>query len=491
MQLMGRPPLAAQCLFTSGPPLTDELFKHVEQLWKVDTLPHQWEKEVTRSKQDKQAIALPEANIIRTDVDGVLRYATPLLRHTGMPQLHAPKESVMPLLRSTERRLLRNPEQADAYKSEMQKLIEAGVVREVTQESPPRESWYIPHHLVTHNGKKCLVFNCSHQYLGQTLNQYLLPGPALGASLLGVLLRFSEQPVAVSGDIKGMFHQVCLLPDDRPLLRLLWRDLKADEPPRVFEWQVLPFGTTCSPCCATYALQRHVIDYSKPSDNLRFSVENCFYVDNCLQSVSTTGEAKLLVDGLRDLLASAGFQLRQWACKDPSVLSHLPQDARSESLDLWLAQVKSNPLESTLGLSWNWQTDSLGYKHRPVVYETPTLRNIYKVVATQYDPLGYLLPFSTRAKLIIRKLWDKQRGWDDPNLPSDLLQAWSSWEAELKHLPRVALPRAYVPADVNQEGVTCELHIRTDASEQAYGAVAYMRTEDTTYTCHSSSHAHG
>lgn len=99
-----------------------------------------------------------------------------------------------------------------------------------------------------------------------------------------------------------MFHQVRLLPDDRALLRFLWRDLKVDEPPKIFEWQVLPFGTTCSPCCATFALQ-----HTTPDDDLRFSVENCFYVDNCLQSVPTTAAAKLLVDQLRSLLDSAGF----------------------------------------------------------------------------------------------------------------------------------------------------------------------------------------
>jgi len=85
-----------------------------------------------------------------------------------------------------------------------------------------------------------------------------------------------------------------------------------------------------------------------------------------------------------------------------------------------------------LCLSWNWVTDSLSYKHRPVTYEVPTLRNIYRVLATQYDPLGYMLPLSTRAKLIIRQLWDKKRGWDDSNLPAELLQVWSSWEAELE-----------------------------------------------------------
>lgn len=84
----------------------------------------------------------------------------------------------MALLRSTERRLLKDPERAEIYRAEMQKLIGAGAVQEVTQEKSTEECWYIPHHLVAHNGKNQLVFNCSHQYLGQTLNQYLLPGPS-------------------------------------------------------------------------------------------------------------------------------------------------------------------------------------------------------------------------------------------------------------------------------------------------------------------------
>ncbi|KAL7857413.1 hypothetical protein SRHO_G00163120 [Serrasalmus rhombeus] len=82
------------------------------------------------------------------------------------------------------------------------------------------------------------------------------------------------------------------------------------------------------------------------------------------------------------------------------------------------------------------------------------------------------------AKLIIRQLWDKQRGWDDPNLPAELLPAWSTWEDELRFLPFITFPCAYVPVGTDLEGATHEVHIFADASEQAYGAVAYMRTED-------------
>jgi len=80
------------------------------------------------------------------------------------------------------------------------------------------------------------VFNCSFQFHDLNLNLYLLPGPSLGTSLLGVLLRFWEHVVTISGDIKGMFHQVHLLPEDKRLLQFVWWDMRREDPPDVYEW---------------------------------------------------------------------------------------------------------------------------------------------------------------------------------------------------------------------------------------------------------------
>lgn len=118
-------------------------------------------------------------------------------------------------------------------------------------------------------------------------------------------------------------------------------------------------------------------------------MQQCFYVDNCLQSVPTPEEAKELVDKLHNLLAAdlaGGFELRQWVSNTPSVISHLPKDARSDSIEL--SHGDPNHAESALGLSWHWESDRLGYKHRPMEYGTLTMWNVYKVLARQYDPLG-------------------------------------------------------------------------------------------------------
>lgn len=133
---------------------------------------------------------------------------------------------------------------------------------------------------------------------------------------------------------------------------------------------MLPFGTTCSPCCAIYTLQRLIMNHSKPSDDVRATVEKNFYVDNCLQSLRSPEEAKQLVDKLCQLLASDGFDLRQWASNVPSVVEHLPADARSNSTELWLSQDRTDIQESTLGLKWHCQLSHLSLDHVPFITST-------------------------------------------------------------------------------------------------------------------------
>ncbi|KAJ8400032.1 hypothetical protein AAFF_G00400710 [Aldrovandia affinis] len=230
-----------QCLFLATTSQAAELFKQVEKLWQLDTLPYRSERLVTRSRRDKEATNLLEAKTTRVEVEGVLRYATPLLRVSNMPTLTAPPEAALSTLRGTEKRLSRDTVKAEAYRAEIMKLEKTGYATRVSPEKArtSKESWFIPHHLVTHNGKNRVVFNCSFTYKDQNLNELLLSGPNLGVSLLGVLLRFREHSTAISSDIKGMFHQ------------------------------------------------RHVHDHSHQGDEVCESIERHFYVDNWLQSFSS------------------------------------------------------------------------------------------------------------------------------------------------------------------------------------------------------------
>lgn len=104
-----------------------------------------------------------------------------------------------------------------------------------------------------------------------------------------------------------------------------------------------------------------------------------------------------------------------------------------------------DPQEPALGLRWRCRTDTLTCKSHLQEANPPTMRNIYRVLASQYDPLGFITPFTTRAKILVQLLWSNKREWDDPLLPSGILEAWKAWESELQYLEKLSLPRCYVP----------------------------------------------
>ena len=77
--------------------------------------------------------------------------------------------------------------------------------------------WYLPHHPVFHPQKPekvRVVFDCAAKFKGTSLNDQLLQGPDLTNGLLGVIIRFRQEPVAMVANVEGMFHQVWVAPDD-------------------------------------------------------------------------------------------------------------------------------------------------------------------------------------------------------------------------------------------------------------------------------------
>ncbi len=176
------------CYLTSVNPETVELLRNEEKLWQVDTLPSKSDKQAKRSREDQEALQLLESKTVRVEHNNVQHYATPLLRKRGTSPYHATKDTVMPSLCGIEKRFAEDEDKASAYAAEMSKLELAGSVRKLTPEEAAQseETWFIPNHLVEHNGKNRIVFNCSYQFQGRNLNKSLFPGPTLGPSLPGV-----------------------------------------------------------------------------------------------------------------------------------------------------------------------------------------------------------------------------------------------------------------------------------------------------------------
>ena len=91
----------------------------------------------------------------------------------------------------------------------MQKVFDNGQAEPAPPLKQGEECWYLPIFGVYHPrkpGKIRVVFDSSAQYEGVSLNDVLLSGPDLNNKLLGVLLRFRREQVALTVDIEQMFY---------------------------------------------------------------------------------------------------------------------------------------------------------------------------------------------------------------------------------------------------------------------------------------------
>ena len=104
------------------------------------------------------------------------------------------------------------------------------------------------------------MFDCSAKY-GKSLDDELLQGPDLTNSLVGVLTRFHQEPVAFMSDVEAMFHQVRVNPEDHSTLRFLWwPNGNLDLEPEEYMMTMHPFGAVSSPSCANFALKKTAAD---------------------------------------------------------------------------------------------------------------------------------------------------------------------------------------------------------------------------------------
>ena len=54
------------------------------------------------------------------------------------------------------------------------------------------------------------------------------------------------------------------------------------------------------------------------------------------------------------------------------------------------------------------------------------------VIASLYDPLSFLAPFTLKARLLFQKTWDFDLEWNS-RIPKELEPEWESWLTQTRH----------------------------------------------------------
>ena len=460
------------------------LVRQLERLWDVENAGVIPESKLSMSVEDKRALAIMEQSVKLED--GHYQIALPWRQNP--PFLPYNRFMAERRLQALKNRLLQDGELLENYKATVAQYLAMGHARRVPLEEinvQDKPLWYLPHHPVLNKpGKTRVVFDCAAKHKGTPLNDQLLTGPDSTNSIVGVLMRFREEQVALSADIECMFHQIRVAPENRDAFRFLWwpnGDLA--QQPIDHRMEVHLFGATSSSSCSSLALRRTAEDNrSEFSKDVVNTVKRNFYVHDCLKSVRSVENAVEVVDQLREILSRGGFRLTKWSCNRSEVLDTIPQDEKSPSvLDLDLDKDKL-PVQRTLGLHWNMESDKFIFK--VVLKDRPnTRRGILSLTSSVYDPLGFVAPVVLPAKKLLQDLCREKRGWDDSISDCDG-ERWQKWKRQLANLPLMTVERCVRPAIFGDLKVA-ELHNFADASQIAYGAVTYLRLVDVEERIHS------
>ena len=257
-------------------------------------------------------------------------------------------------------------EYKEEYTNFMRDMIEHRYAERAPNDdnSKPGMKFYINHHGTRHPKKRKLriVFNCSQEYGRQSVNKYLIQGPLLTKDLPRVLLRFRQEPITVTCDIEGIFHQIRVNPEHCDLLRFLWWEDNDPSKSLVdYRMTVHLFGAT-SPSCANFALKQTANDFEgEYGEQAANFIQNDFYVDNGLKSVRTAASAVELVKDVKAMCHQGSFNLHKFLSNSKEVIKNVPQSDRAEGVKEIDLDLDKLPLECTLGVQWCVESDSFEF----------------------------------------------------------------------------------------------------------------------------------
>ena len=430
------------------------------------------------SLNDRRFLNIMEEGV---KIDEVGNYSLPLPFNVRKGELFDNRKLVLQRTMSLKRKLERDPDYCAEYKEFMRDMIEKGFAEEVEAPAATQreEVWYIPHFGVYHKVKKKLrvVFDCAARYNGIALNDALYKGPDLTNSLIGILCRFREQPIAFACDIEKMFYSFHVPESDRDFLRFLWwKDGNTRNNLSTYRMTAHIFGAVSSPACATYGLRYAAKDlagrYGTAAGEF---INRNFYVDDGLQSVQGIEEAKDLVKQTVSLCRERRIRLHKFISNSTEVLRSLPQsECAMESSTLEFERAEATT-ERILGVLWDVKQDAFLFKTQTDKHPT-TRRAILSVTSGVFDPLGWISPFILRARAMLQQLCIDHLDWDDV-VPSDLLNKWNDWYRDIFGLQSLRIDRNFHFRDYRHDQVV-QLHHFADASSLGYGACSYIRLVD-------------
>ena len=164
-------------------------------------------------------------------------------------------------------------------------------------------------------------------------------------------------------------------------------------------------------------------------------------------------------------MKDAGFELRKFHTNDPNLQTTINKIKKFQPLEENL---------KVLGIDWHKQNDSfiidLNKIYEAGIELPTTKRNVLKIIASIYDPIGIISPVVVLFKILFQKISLLKCDWDS-NLNPGLASKWKKLLNSLKEMT-FTVPRFYFR--YFNSTTVFDLHAFSDAGKRACATVIYL-----------------
>lgn len=396
--------------------------------------------------------------------------------------LGASKQTALNRFYQLEKRFQRDADYHSRYSTVINEYLQLGQMEletasenDFTSSPNPNsyECYYIPHHAIIKESstttKIRVVFDASAKTSsGKSLNDILVPGPALQTDLLKIIINWRIFRYVFTSDIEKMYRKIDMTPKDTHYQRILWRNITTEEI-KTYRLNTVTFGTSSAPYTAIRVMHQLAADELNDFPLASNAILTQMYVDDILSGGHTIDSASELQQQLIKCLHRGGFELRKWSSNCLQLLKSIPEEHRESKVDLF---TNSDESIKALGIFWKPASDTIHYNAQFTIKEkTFTKRTVLSTIARLFDPLGWINPLVITAKIFLKELWSRGLDWDDP-LPTDLIPLWKTYLENLEQIDKIEIPR-WVNTHENHQSY--ELHTFCDGSLNAYSTATYLR----------------
>ncbi|GFT74766.1 integrase catalytic domain-containing protein [Trichonephila clavipes] len=396
----------------------------VKKLFELESPPND-SKEITKSEEEIYC----EEHFVSTykrDKTGRLIVRLPIKKNAET-LLGYSKENAVKRLNGIWEKLNKNNTMGTLHKEFMSEYELLGHMEEIKNEELDKINYYIPHHSVYKPEKASTplrdVFDASAKTTsGFSLNSILLNGRIIQQDFFSIISRFRKHEYMFSADIKKMYRQILVDPNQSDLHRIKWISYprikwktSADAPVKTYKLATVTYGTVSAPFLAIRTLKALADEEKVEFPDAADVICNDSYIDDILSGESTLEGAKKLQTRLSQLLMREGFELHKGVSNSRELLKDLSASSYVFDKEFQDAPVK------TLGMLWDPKVACLTYKVKISDKVNFSKRDVLSEIARLYDPLGLIGPIVTKAKIFIQELWKIKLDWSE-QLPPDAME---------------------------------------------------------------------